>query len=417
MVTAPQLPDLTELANIQTALKYLYYGNSTTSVSTSGIYGMLSSLQTQITATQAGINVHETCKYATTAQITGTYASGTADASGGLGIGATITFTATGVITLDSGATLALNDRILVKDGVSSGPATWVASYANGIYYVSTAGASGVACVLTRSTDGDNSLQGEFAEGDSAFISAGTLNGNLTYVATSTAPTGTGPAGSIRIGSDPVTYYPIGNIAFGSQTANTVFAAPSGSAGTPSFRRIVYSDLSQYGDPTLSGQVLQFTSGLGATTWTSGTLSLPTSSSLTLSGAFALTLTQTAATNVTLPTTGTLATRDGVETLTNKTLASNTYTSATTLTVANDLVFLLTAGSAFTVTLPTPTAGKQLTLVRTDNSALIITISGHINGTAAVSNTTWFPASTANRRVMLVSNGTSWYPIVAGTVV
>lgn len=43
---------------------------------------------------------------------------------------------------------------------------------------------------------------------------------------------------------------------------------------------------------------------------------------LTTSGAFSLTFTTTAATNITLPTTGTLATLAGIETLTNKTLSS-----------------------------------------------------------------------------------------------
>lgn len=59
------------------------------------------------------------------------------------------------------------------------------------------------------------------------------------------------------------------------------------------------------------------------------TLSL--AGNLTIAGAFALTLTQTGATNVTLPTTGTLATLAGAETLTNKTFnaSNNTLTNLT----------------------------------------------------------------------------------------
>ena len=51
-----------------------------------------------------------------------------------------------------------------------------------------------------------------------------------------------------------------------------------------------------------------------------------TQGAFTQSGAFATTLTSTAATNVTLPTTGTLATRAGTETLTNKTIGSGGLT-------------------------------------------------------------------------------------------
>lgn len=55
---------------------------------------------------------------------------------------------------------------------------------------------------------------------------------------------------------------------------------------------------------------------------------IQTAGSLTTAGAFALTLTTTAATNVTLPTTGTLATLAGAETLTNKSMDgdNNTFT-------------------------------------------------------------------------------------------
>lgn len=265
-IGASFIPDLTESADIQAALKLLYYGTTQTAT-TNGIYGSLASLQTQISATQAGINVHENVKAATIlgTPIPGVYAAGTTDLSGGTGIGAKITYSSTGVVTID-GVTLALNDRILVKDGTTA--LSGINSVANGVYYVSTLGAVGTACVLTRATDSDNSIQGEFAEGDFIFVSGGTTpNNNTSWVLTSSSHTGTGPAGAIKIGTDPVTYLQFGSISWGSQTANTFFAAPNGSAGTPTFRGLQSGDMSTLGAPTTSGQVLQYAPAGNGMAW------------------------------------------------------------------------------------------------------------------------------------------------------
>lgn len=60
-----------------------------------------------------------------------------------------------------------------------------------------------------------------------------------------------------------------------------------------------------------------------------------TGGDLVTSGAFDLTLTQTANTNVTLPTTGTLATLAGVEQLTNKDIATGTASNTSRVTVGS----------------------------------------------------------------------------------
>lgn len=93
--------------------------------------------------------------------------------------------------------------------------------------------------------------------------------------------------------------------------------------------------------------------------------------SLTLSGAFDLTLTQTGTTNVTLPTTGTLATLAGSETLSNKTLGNSNIVTLRDdrFTLQDDsdntkqAVFQLSSiatGTTRTYTLPDATGTVQL---------------------------------------------------------
>lgn len=82
--------------------------------------------------------------------------------------------------------------------------------------------------------------------------------------------------------------------------------------------------------------------GTARTVALSGNISL--ANNLTTSGNFALTFTTTGATNVTLPTTGTLATLAGTETLTNKTLTSPTLNTATAATASTTTPALIMSG-------------------------------------------------------------------------
>jgi len=81
----------------------------------------------------------EPCRTATTANLTSTYANGT------VGVGATLTATSNGDIGTIGGITVALNDRILVKDQT--------VKLQNGIYTVTALGDGSNPWVLTRDLD------------------------------------------------------------------------------------------------------------------------------------------------------------------------------------------------------------------------------------------------------------------------
>lgn len=100
---------------------------------------------------------------------------------------------------------------------------------------------------------------------------------------------------------------------------------------------------------------------------TTATLTLTDNSSLATVGAFATTLTTTANTSVTLPTAGTLATLDGAEALTNKTYNGNTWTAgASTLTLAGN--FITSGAHSLTATL---TGDTNVTFPTTGTLAVV----------------------------------------------
>jgi len=90
----------------------------------------------------------------------------------------TITKTASGVVTIDSG-TIALTDRILVKNQTTG--------QENGIYTVTVVGTSEVALVLKRSLDCDSDT--EVTSGMFVHVEEGTANADKNFALTTNSPT------------------------------------------------------------------------------------------------------------------------------------------------------------------------------------------------------------------------------------
>ncbi len=116
-----------------------------------------------------GLDAKPSVKVASTTNIPATYSNGTA------GVGATLTSTSNGAISID-GVSPIVNDRILIKDQTTATQ--------NGIYIVSTIGDVSTAFVLTRATPEDQPA--ELSGGSFVFVEQGTLGGDNGYVFTHT---------------------------------------------------------------------------------------------------------------------------------------------------------------------------------------------------------------------------------------
>ena len=120
-----------------------------------------------------GLDTKPSCRLATTADLSATYNNGT------LGVGATLTASSNGALSIDS-VTPSVADRILVKDQTDASE--------NGIYVVTTIGDGSTAFVLTRATPEDQ--PSELTGGSFVFVEEGTIGSNNGYTFTHTgAPT------------------------------------------------------------------------------------------------------------------------------------------------------------------------------------------------------------------------------------
>jgi hypothetical protein len=150
---------------------------------------------------------------------------------------------------------------------------------------------------------------------------------------------------------------------------------------------------------------------------------------VTGSGNFAYTRTLTGTTNVTFPTTGTLATLAGTETLTNKTVEAGTFTNgyteevatantstAYTIDLAGGSVQILTLTGNCVYTFPTPVAGKSFILIQKQDAtgSRTVTWPSTVDWPSAVAPTLTATALKVDKFVFTAISGTSWLGSVAG---
>jgi hypothetical protein len=307
----------------------------------------------------SGINFHQPCNYATTADLGSvTYNNGAS------GVGATLTKTSPFATFAVDGGSPTVGQRILVKNETNG-------AY-NGVYTVTNVGSGSTAWVLTRATDYDTSGSGnnEIDAGDYILVLSGTANGNTSWVQQTGLPIVVGTTALVFIQfAAPITY----SAGTGLTLAGTTFsitntAVTSGSYGTAS------------SVPTLAinaqGQVTSASNtsiAIAASQVTSGTFSnaFLTNSSITVNG-----------TAISLGASGTItaANPNALTIGTGLTGTSYTGASAVTIALATSGVTAATYGSASQVPVfAVDTYGRVTSVTNTS----IAIASGAVSGLAA----------------------------------
>ena len=312
----------------------------------------------------SGLNYHQPVQYATTAVLPAyTYNNGSS------GVGATITATANGALSLGGGSPTA-TQRVLVKDETGG-----AAAY-NGVYVVTSAGSPSLPFILTRASDYDTSGSGtnEIDQGDYMLVISGTL-ASTAWVQQTALPitVGTTPLVFVQFNA-PITYTAGTGLnespAYTFNIANTGVSAAS------------YGTASQV--PTLAinaqGQVTSASNtsiAISASQVTSGTFgnSMLTNSAVTVNG-----------TSISLGASATITAANPNALTIGTGLSGTSYTgsAAVTIALANTTVAAATYGSASQVPVFAVNAQGQLTSVTNTSIAIA---AGAVSGLAASATT------------------------------
>jgi hypothetical protein len=238
----------------------------------------------------------------------------------------------------------------------------------------------------------------------------------------------------IRSGQTPAVSVAVGEKCFVYYNGTDYVKIASSTAGTGSVTSVaatVPSIFSIAGSPiTTSGTLAMTYSGTPLPAANGGTgIANNAAMTVTGSGNFAYTRTLTGTTNVTFPTTGTLSTLAGTETLTNKTIEAGTFTNgyteevatantstAYTIDLAGGSVQLLTLTGNCVYTFPTPVAGKSFILVQKQDAtgSRTVTWPASVDWPSATAPTLTATASKADKFVFTAIDGTNWLGSVAG---